>query len=95
MEVRLSGRRYVRNEKVEATPIGADEAIVFDPETPKFCVLNETSALLWHSLATASTADELAAQVCENFDVELPEALRDVEKAVEEMLSLGLVVIAE
>lgn len=85
----------MRNAKVEATPIGDHEAIVFDPETPRFSVLNETSALLWHSLATASTTEELAAEVCKNFDVELPDALRDVEKVVEEMLALGLVVVAD
>jgi hypothetical protein len=85
----------MRNPKVEATPIGTDEAIVFDSATPKFCVLNETSALLWYSLATASTTDELAVHVCENFDVELPEALLDVEQAVEEMLKLGLISTAD
>lgn len=85
----------MRNPKVEATPIGTDEAIVFDSATPKFCVLNETSALLWSSLVTPSTTDELAAQVCESFDVALPEALRDVEQAVEEMLKLGLISITD
>jgi Coenzyme PQQ synthesis protein D (PqqD) len=91
----LKGGRFIRNAKVEATPIGDDEAIVFDPETPRFSVLNPTSALLWRSLATASTTEQLAAEVCENFDVELPEALRDVEKVVEEMVALGLVVVAD
>ena len=91
----MGERRFVRNPKVEATPIGTDEAIVFDSAAPKFCVLNETSALLWYSLATASTTDELAAQICENFDVEPSEARRDVEQAVEEMLKLGLVSIVD
>ena len=84
--------RYRRSPRVEMAPLER-EGILFDPESNKFCLLNQTAAFLWNQLADGSTADELAGQVCSGFDgVSRDQALEDTRLALEELVTLGLVV---
>lgn len=85
-------RTFQRNPRVEAAPLN-EEAILLDPATSKFFMLNRTSSFIWERLSTPSTAESLANEICKSFDnVAMPDALNDVRAALEEMLSMGLVV---
>ena len=69
-----------------------EETILLNPSSKQFCVLNETSTLLWNCLSSPSTVEELAAAVCESFDeVDLATATADVERVLEEFRQLDLV----
>ena len=84
-------RTFQRNQGVEAAPLN-DEAILLDPSTSKFFMLNRTSSFIWERLATPSTAESLAGEICKCFDnVALPDALNDVRTTLDEMLSMGLI----
>ena len=90
-----TARIYRRNPKVELAPIN-DEVILFDPDATTFLMLNNTSALVWERLNEACTAEDLAAHLCGRFrDVEVPKALKDVERLLEEMLAKELVFTEE
>ena len=84
--------QYKRNPDVEAAPM-MDETIIYQPTIKKFCVLNSTAAFLWEQLSKPSSADELAAALCTQFqDIALSDAERDVEAALGEFRALELVV---
>ena len=83
---------YVRNQAIEAAPLN-DEAILLDPATSKFFMLNRTSSFIWDRLSTPSTAESLAGAICNSFEnVEMSAALEDVQATLNEMQAAGLIV---
>ena len=83
---------FTRNPRMEAAPLN-EEAILLDPATSKFFMLNRTGAFIWERLATPSTAESLAGEICNNFENVAPaKALTDVRATLDEMVSMELVV---
>ena len=88
-------RKFQQNPRFEAAPLN-DEAILFDPVTSNFLMLNRTSSFIWHELAEPGSAESLAALVCASFgNVEPVDALTDVKIALEQMLKLELVTTSD
>jgi len=82
---------YTRNTSIEAAPM-QNEAILFDPGSRKFCVLNGTAAVLWERLATPASVVDLATELRSRFDVPEPgRAERDVEAVLKNLQELSLV----
>jgi hypothetical protein len=80
---------------MEGTPLN-DEAILLNPATSKFFMLNRTSSFIWDRLSKPTTAESLATQICESFDNIAPaDALNDVKTTLDEMLSLDLVITGD
>lgn len=80
---------------IEAAPL-QDEVILFHAPSNKFCVLNRTSSFIWSQLAEPTTCEGIAARMAASFTgVTLGEAMSDVDKALMEMLALGLIVGVE
>jgi len=76
-----------RNPDVDLAPM-KNESVLFQPQTNKFCLLNVTAAFLWNQLERPCTIAELAQELCNHFDgVTIPDATRDVERTVDELLS--------
>lgn len=91
-ESKQMNRTFQRNPRVEAAPLN-EEAILLDPATSKFFMLNSTSSFIWERLSMPATADSLAGEICKSFDkIAMPDALNDVRAALDEMLSMELVV---
>lgn len=85
-------RTFQKNPKVEAAPLN-EEAILFDPTSSKFFMLNRTSSFIWEHLSAPKTAESLAGELCNSFEnVEMAEALKDVRATLDQMLSMDLVV---
>ena len=88
----LSSRTFRRHPAVEASPLN-DEMMLFHPSTGKFCLLNNTSTAIWSQLDESRSAVQLTAALSERFaDVSEDRVRRDVESALQEMLSLEIVV---
>ena len=88
----LSSRIFRRHPAVEASPLN-DEMMLFHPSTGKFCLLNNTSTAIWSQLDESRSAVQLTAALSERFaDVSEDQVRRDVESALQEMLSLEIVV---
>jgi len=67
---------------------------LFHPEANRFVVLNGTGSFIWNLLEKPLTASDLAASMCDQFaEVELSDALRDVEELLQQMLSQELVIV--
>ncbi len=54
-------------------------------------VLNPVSALLWESLGTEKTIEELTDIICENFDIERNEAKADITEFIESLENAGVI----
>ena len=85
---------FERNQQIESAPLD-EENILVDPATSKFFMLNKTSSFIWERLLTPCTVESLAGEISEHYrDVTREDALNDVQKAMEQMMSEGLVVSA-
>lgn len=70
------------------------ESLLFDPTTSKFCLLNETAAVVWQRLETPATLEQLVAVVCDRFDdVDGPKAEQDVVALLRRLDELALVAV--
>ncbi|HEU5296832.1 MAG TPA: PqqD family protein [Burkholderiaceae bacterium] len=84
--------RYQQSVGIESAPL-RDEVILFHSSSNKFCVLNRTSSFIWSELKQPATGAEIAERLGASFGgVDLDKARSDVDSALGEMLSLGLVV---
>jgi len=82
---------YRRSQGIESSAMKS-ESLLFDPETNKFCLLNETATFLWERLETPATVAELAEGLCGAFDgVESAEARRHVEELLQRLRGLALI----
>jgi hypothetical protein len=81
-----------RSPKIEEAPLHG-ELMLFDGAAAKFFVLNRTMTFLWrHCDGKHSLSDVLAILRQEFADVEPETAETDLKKALQELVSLGLVV---
>lgn len=70
------------------------ETILFNPESNKFCVLNQTAAFVWSKLEKPSTANALVDELCKSFEsAAAGDVAKDVTKVLEEMQKLNFVVV--
>jgi coenzyme PQQ synthesis protein D (PqqD) len=89
----LSEQLLTRNGAVETAPLQKD-AILYHPDSKRFCILNQTSAFIWDRLQSPSSATQIAEGLSVQFsDVTPATALKDVQEALSTMLELGLVVV--
>lgn len=85
------GESYRQVTGIESAPL-QDEVILFLASQNKFCVLNRTSSFIWSQLAEPLTCEEIAVRMGVSFKgVDIREAVSDVEAALEQMVSLGLI----
>jgi hypothetical protein len=83
-----------RNPKIEEAPLHG-ELMLFDGSDAKFFVLNQTMAFLWRHCDGSTRFADVVEGLCREFsEVEPAAAEADLRKALEELVSLGLVVDA-
>ena len=91
MSETLSRPLLRRNSSIEEAPLN-DEMMLFNPTNSQFYVLNRTMAFTWKRLETAASLDDLTDSIARTFaGVNPDEAKNDLRKAVEQLISLGLV----
>src|SRR5215469_2733647 len=81
-----------RNPAVDFVPM-KNESVLFQPQTNQFCLLNATAAFVWKELEHQRTISDHASALCDHFDgISLANAISDVEKTLNELLSLSFLV---
>jgi hypothetical protein len=84
--------RFRQSGGVEFAPL-QDELILFHAPSKKFCVLNRTSSFIWAQLKDPASCAEIADRLLGSFsEVTLDSAQHDVDSALQQMLTLGLIV---
>jgi hypothetical protein len=81
-----------KNPKIEEAPLHG-ELMLFDGGDSKFFVLNQTMAFLWRHCDGTTGFSDVLERLCRDFsEVEPATAEADLRKALEELVSLGLIV---
>jgi hypothetical protein len=84
--------RFQQSAGIEFAPL-QDEVILFHSPSNKFCVLNRTSSFVWSQLKEPVTSEEIAHRLQGAFsEVDPDRAMSDIDAALKEMLTLGLIV---
>ena len=88
--------RYVaRSPDVAARRIGGELMIMSGRDSSLFS-LNETAAALWEAAdGTTPLAGIVEREICERFEVDRDEALRDAEALAEELAQHGILIVSE
>ncbi len=87
-----AARRFRRSATVEEAPLQG-ELMLFDPATSKFFVLNRTMTFVWRRCDGEHTVDRMLDELEAEFaGVEKTAAEADLQRALEELAALGLVV---
>jgi len=85
---------YKRNPAVEAAPMSG-ETVLYNPETNRFCVLNETASFIWEALEQPHTERQLCDRLLAEFEgVDLVAAERDVSDTMSVLRDLAIAVPA-
>jgi len=85
------GMTFEQNQEVEAAPLN-EEAILLDPTTSQFFMLNSTSAFIWDQLSSPATIERIATAMVGTFADVTPEtAIADVSSTLEQLVSKNLV----
>jgi hypothetical protein len=83
--------RHVAKSSIEAAPLGA-EAILYDPDSKRFCQLNATAAIVWEALEHPATALDISGAIRRKCDVPGSAQLEtDVAETLRQLLDLSLV----
>ena len=77
-------------EDVQARDLG-DEFVLYDDNVDRLHVLNRSAREIWLLCDGTRSHEDIAAELCERFDVDLETARGDVAQTVDELTTLGLV----
>jgi hypothetical protein len=84
---------FRKNPKIEEAPLHG-ELMLFDASSSKFYVLNRTMAFLWRHCDGGSSFSQVVGKLQQEFaDVEPAAAEADLTKALDELVTMGLVVV--
>jgi len=67
-----------------------EEGFMFDPRTGESFLLNETALQLMEGLKRGLDEEELAAELAEQWSIDLPQARRDVSEFLQQLRLLRL-----
>lgn len=82
---------YQRRGQIEEAPLSG-ELMLFDPESGRFFVLNRTMASIWRRCDGESEIEAIIEELNRDFrGVDPGAAAADVRRALDELVSLGLV----
>jgi hypothetical protein len=95
MDAKAGFSMFVKSSVIEEAPLAA-ELMLFDPGTSRFFVLNRTMALVWRHCDGQHSLTAMLDVMSQEFDeFERGAAEQDVQKAVSELVSLGLITTAD
>jgi hypothetical protein len=67
------------------------DAVLFNAETNRFCVLNSTSSFIWEKLQAPASVDALTQEVVTSFaGVSVDQARQDVVATIDKLVSFDL-----
>lgn len=87
--------RYVLQNPLAAWRVYDGEAVIVSPEDSTLHTLNEVGTLVWEAADGVTPFADIAARICERYDVEAPVAERDLETFVAKLIEQGLVTVLD
>jgi hypothetical protein len=89
-ETEIITKRIAQAEDIIWRRIGDDIVIIKDDGLSTH-ILNKTAALIWELCDGSHGIDEIAASLCERYDVSLEEARADTRETIEDLTKAGII----
>jgi hypothetical protein len=86
----ITDNRMVQAKDIIWRRIG-DEVVVIKDDGLATHVLNKTAALIWELCDGKRGINEIAAVLCERYDVSPEEARADIKETIENLIKVGIV----
>lgn len=67
------------------------ESFILDIQNEKSHALNESASLIWNSLETQKTTEDLCSLFMQEFDVSQDVAAQDIQNTLDELIKLRLI----
>jgi len=92
----VNNHRYVaRSSDIAARRLGNEMMIIAGRDSTLFS-LNEVATVIWEAADGLTALDEIVEQrICQEFDVELAEALQDAEALAEALAEHGIFLLSD
>lgn len=68
-----------------------NKVYVFDPKHGKIIELNGSGSMIWNILTRPHTIEDIANQITAQYDIQLPEARKDVSEFINNMIKSGFI----
>ncbi len=82
---------YQVNQKILQTPASDNHILLLEPETGLYFELNETSVVIFQSIADGLLRADIIEKITENFMVNHLEAEKDVDELINELLKHNII----
>lgn len=89
----VRGQLVRSSDEVMASPLGEQTALL-DRNRGVFYTLDEIGGFIWERLATPSSPDAIASELCQHYDVDRATAERDVMDFLTQLSDVQLVLPA-
>lgn len=86
----MGARMPMQGEGIQLLRLG-QECVLWDVDGHQRCALNETAAALWELCDGDTTVDEMVEAVCVVSSVDRHDLVADIERALGEMATAGLI----
>jgi hypothetical protein len=86
----ITDNRMIQAEDIIWRRIGDDVVVIKDDGLATH-VLNKTAAIIWELCDGKRSIDEIAAVLCERFDVSPEEARADTKETIENLTKVGII----
>jgi len=68
-------------------------AMIVNPERGTLCTLNEVGTYIWERVNGVTTMSKVIEDVCDTFEVEKNQAVKDVEEFINDLMSKNMLVL--
>ena len=82
---------YIRNQKIASREFEGS-AVLVDPDEKELIELNPVATEIWRLIDGGNEIEDIAARICETFDVSPKKAAKDVTRFVKRLLDMELIV---
>jgi Coenzyme PQQ synthesis protein D (PqqD) len=88
--------KYVARSKMVAARMLGEEMVIMSAKDSTLFTLNPVATLIWNAADGQSTLEQIVdGRVCEEFEVERADAIRDADAFVGQLVEHGILVVAE
>ena len=92
----MTAKLYVARGKQLAARMLGNEMMIMSASTSTLFTLNEIAAVIWQAADGVTPLHEIVTnQICEQYDVPPDIAMQDAENVVQQLASLGVLVLSE
>ena len=90
----ISRVKIIRNPKVSWQKVEG-KVVVVNPEKRKIHILYESGASIWEYLKDPKDLNELIRLICDEYDVDMYQAKRDIEEFIEKIKDKEIIVFLD